>query len=132
MITDEQIKAIHRNIIAGTTVQNATKELGISRAFYYQKIKELGLSTKREIHKKNRPKNVKIISDMHDLALLLNTDFNTVHKYVNTKKSVNANIKRMSYLKINSPLKFQEAVIITILNYYKINSITLIKLLQNL
>jgi len=130
MITDDEIIKLHNSILKGEKVQIATDKLGISRAFYYQKIKELGLSTKREIHKKNRPKNVKLISDMHDLALLLNTDFNTVHKYVNTKKSVNANIKRMSYLKINSPLKFQEAVIITILNYYKIDTIELIKLFK--
>jgi len=68
---------------------------------------------------------------MHDLATLLNTDFNTIHKFVNGDNSIEANIKRMNYLKNHSPLKFQEAVQITILNFYKMDALKLIKILKN-
>ena len=69
---------------------------------------------------------------MHDLATLLNTDFDTIHKYVNKEKSIVSNIKRMNYLKNNSPVKFQEAVIITIINFYNYNAVSLGKLLEKI
>jgi len=131
MITNDEIEALHKSILAGEKVKIATEKLGISRAFYYQKIKELGLSTKRETEEKDRTKKIKSITDMHDLATILNTDFNTIHKFVNSVNSIEANIKRMNYLKNHSPLKFQEAVIITILNFYKMDALKLIKILKN-
>ena len=131
MITNGEIEALHKSILAGEKVKIATEKLGISRAFYYQKIKELGLSTKRETEEKDRTKKIKSITDMHDLATILNTDFNTIHKFVNSENSIEANIKRMNYLKNHSPLKFQEAVKITILNFYKMDALKLIKILKN-
>lgn len=131
MIKDSDIIEMHNRILEGKKVNEETKKLGISRAFYYQKIKELGLSTKRELEAKNRNKDIKKINDMHDLAMLLNVDFETVHKYVNSEKSVKANINRMNYLKIHSPIKFQEAVKITILNFYKLDAVKLVKKLKN-
>jgi len=132
MITNDEIKALHKSILAGEKVKIATEKLGISRAFYYQKIKELGLSTKRERDKAKRYEDIRLITDMHDLATLLNTDFNTIHKSVNIENSIEANIKRMNYLKNHSPLKFQEAVSITILNFYKMDALMLIKTLKNM
>jgi len=131
MITNDDIIKLHEDILQGEKVLIATQKLGISKAFYYQKIKELGLSTKREIEKKDRSKQIKSIADMHDLATLLNSDFETVHKYVNTKKSTVNNIKRMNYLKLHSPIKFQEAIITTIVNFYKLDAIKLIEKLKN-
>lgn len=131
MITDSQIKEMHQRILQGNKVKEETEKLGISRAFYYQKIKELGLSTKRELEEKRRKQDIKSIKDMHDLATLLNTDFETIHKYVNSKSSIQANIKRMNYLKLHSPKKFDEAIKITILNFYKLDAIKLIKTLKN-
>jgi len=131
MITNDDIIKIHEDILQGEKVLTATQKLGISKAFYYQKIKELGLSTKREIEKKDRSKQIKSIADMHDLATLLNSDFETVHNYVNTKKSTVSNIKRMNYLKLHSPIKFQEAIITTIVNFYKLDAIKLIEKLNN-
>ena len=132
MITDDEIIEIHNRILKGEKVLPATKKLGISRAFYYQKIKELGLSTKRELEAQKSSKDIKSIKNMHDLATLLNTDFKTIHKHVNSKSSVQANIKIMNYLKIHSPIKFQEAVKITILNFYKTDALKLIKTLKNM
>ena len=132
MITNDEIKALHKSIVEGEKVQIATEKLGISRTFYYQKIKELGLSTMRERNKKKRYEDIRLITDMHDLASILNTDFTTIHKFVNIEKSIEANIKRMNYLKNHSPLKFKEAVKITILNFYKIDSLKLIKTLKNM
>ena len=130
MITNEQIIKANKEILAGKKVADVTKEMGISRQFYYQKIKELGLSTKKDFTENKENKEITKIEDMHDLATLLNTDFNTIHEYVNKEKSIISNIKRMSYLKNNSPIKFQEAVIITIINYYKYNAVALGKLLE--
>jgi len=132
MITDSEIIEMHNRILKGEKVLAATKKLGISRAFYYQKIKELGLCTKRELEEQKRSKDIKSIKDMHDLATLLNTDFETIHKHVNSKSPVQTNIKRMNYLKIHSPIKFQEAVKITILNFYKMDALKLIKTLKNM
>jgi len=131
MIKDSDIKEAHDRILKGNKVNDEIKKLGISRAYYYQKIKEFGLSTKREIEAKNREKNITKINDMHDLATLLNVDFETVHKYVNSEKSIKANINRMNYLKLHSPIKFQEAIKITILNFYKIDAVKLANILKN-
>lgn len=131
MRIEDKIKAIHKEILEGKTVSKACKEIEISPAYYYQKLKELGLDTKKKKEEKQRSKKINTIKDMHDLAHLLNTDFDTIHKYVNSKNSIEQNIKRMNYLKLHSPIKFQEAINITILNFYKINPIELIKILNN-
>ncbi len=131
MIKDAKIIEIHNSILGGNTVINATREAGISLPSYYQKIKKLGLETKKEIIKKKRKKEgAQSIKDMHDLAELLSLNFQEVHKYVNLKKSTFDNINRMKYLKNNSPVKFKEAILITILNYYKINDIKLFEILS--
>jgi len=130
MITDEQIIQANKEILKGKKVSDVTKKMGISRQFYYQKIKELGLCTRRENTKNKENKEITKIESMHDLAGLLNTDFDTIHKYVNKEKTITSNIKRMSYLKNNSPVKFQEAVIITIINYYKYDAVSLGRLLE--
>jgi hypothetical protein len=132
MTNNEKIKAIHKEILEGKTVSKACKEIGISPAYYYQKLKEIGLNTKKKEQEKQRTKPIKSINDMHDLAQILNTDFNTIHKHVNTKNSIEKNIKRMNYLKLHSPIKFQEAVKITILNFYKMDALKLIKTLNNM
>ncbi|MDL1957636.1 MAG: hypothetical protein LWW95_11430 [Candidatus Desulfofervidus auxilii] len=132
MITDDEIKEIHTKILQGESVKSATKTLDISVAYYYQRIKKLGLSTKRKSLEKKRNSGVKKIKDMHDLAYLLNTDFKELHKYLDTESSVEKNIKKMNYLKNHSPKKFQEAVQIIILNFYKLDAIKLIKTLKNM
>ena len=132
MITDDEIKDIHNKILQGESVKSATKTLDISVAYYYQRIKKLGLNTKRKSLEKKRSSGVKKITDMHDLAYLLNTDFKELHKYLDTESSVEQNIKKMNYLKNHSPKKFQEAVQIIILNFYKLDAIKLIKTLKNM
>jgi len=131
MITDEEIRATHKQIIQGKKVKDAVEELGVSRAYYYLKIKELGLSTKRENEASTRAKkHVTKIKDMHDLAQVLNLSYKEVFKYVDTNKDLETNVKRMQYLKDKSPLKYIEAINTTILNYYKIYGIKLIELLN--
>jgi len=132
-ISDADIKNINARILSGERVTDVTSELGISRQFYYEKAKSLDLLNKKDVLVERKKKDINEldeIKDMHDLANILDLSFEAVHKYVNPTKTAATNIKRMNYLKNHSPEKFNEAIIITILNYYKISPINLIKVLK--
>jgi len=119
VITDAQIKEIHKRVLRGKKVVDEVKKLGISRAFYYQKVKELKLQTKAE-YLKNKPRKAgDKVRDMYDLAKDLDIDFKEVHTYVNLNTTVENNIKRMNYLKNHDPKKFDIAVLKTKKNYVK-------------
>jgi len=130
-ITDDHIKEMWEKVSAGETVQAVTNEAKISREWYYKKCEEIGLKTQKKLQENKDKNEITEISNMHDLAILLDTDYDTVHIYSNPNKSSLANSKRMNYLKNHSPKKFQEAIMTTIINYYKLSPIDIIKMIQN-
>jgi len=129
-VSDDNIRNIHERILAGESVKKVVEEFGISRQAYHLRKDELGLETKRN-NIENIIKNINKISNMHELAALLDITFNELHKELNPNKGVETNIKRMNYLKNKSPDKFQEAIINLIVNHYKITAIELIEILKN-
>jgi hypothetical protein len=129
-VSDDNIRNIHERILAGESVKKVVEEFGISRQSYHLRKDELGLEIKRN-NIENIIKNINKISDMHELAALLDITFNELHKELNPNKGVETNIKRMNYLKNKSPDKFQEAIINLIVNHYKITAIELIEILKN-
>jgi len=129
-VSDDNIRNIHERILAGESVKKVVEEFGISRQAYHLRKDELGLEIKRN-NIENIIKNINKISDMHELAALLDITFNELHKELNPNKGVETNIKRMNYLKNKSPVKFQEAIINLIVNHYKITAIELIEILKN-
>ena len=130
-ITDDYIKEMWEKVSEGETVQAVTDEAKISREWYYKKCEELGLKTQTKLREDKDKNEITEISNMHDLAKILGTDYDTVHIYSNLDKSSKSNSKRMNYLKNHSPKKFQEAVMTTVINYYKLSPIDIIKLIKD-
>ncbi len=130
-ITDDYIKEMWKKVSAGETIQAVTNEAKISREWYYKKCEELGLKTQTKLRDDKNKNEITEISDMHDLAKFLGTDYETVHIYCNLEKTPLSNSKRMNYLKNHSPKKFQEAVITTVINYYKLSPMDIIKLVKD-
>jgi len=129
-ITNNQIIEIWEKVNNGSTVKEETNKYGISREWYYQKIKELNMKNKKEQQDSINTDELLEITNIDELSKLLDTDNNTIYKYSNLDKPLEANRKRMSYLKNKSPEKFQEAILITIINFYNVSPIQLIKLLK--
>jgi len=130
-LTNEEIKTMHNRINKGEKVKNICQEFGISTQAFYLRKKELNLLNKRDIKLPKDTKNMKI-NDMYTLAELINTDFDTIHKYVNLKKDLIANKKKMNYLKNNNIESFDDFNKLTVLNYYNISTAELIRIMQEL
>jgi hypothetical protein len=129
-VNDDDIQNIWERVKKGERVTDILKEYDISRELYYKKCDYLGLKTLREWKLSREIDEVTKVEDFHDLAAILGIEYKELHKYVNLDKSIEANIKQMSYLKNNNPKKYQEAILGTIINYYKLSPINLIQLIN--
>ena len=133
-VSDEEIKEIHNRILGGESVASVTKEYKISRNSYYERIKVLGLDTKKKIAAKTLKKDLsefESISSNEELAAALDISTEDVIKLSNPQKGLETNRKRMSYLKNKSPEGLQEAFIQVVLNKYNLSIIDLIKLVKD-
>jgi len=130
-VTDKQIKKMQERISNGESTSVVTEEFNISRQGYHQRLKKLSIPStpKKNIDKLQviDTKKLTKISNMHDLAAMLNLSFDEVHSINKNKKGTIANIKRLNHLKNNSPDKFQNEIKIIILKHFNIDSIELIK-----
>ncbi|CAA6799758.1 MAG: Unknown protein [uncultured Sulfurovum sp.] len=129
-VNENDIQNIWERVKKGERVKDVLAEYDISRELYYRKCDYLGLKTSREWKLSREISEITKVEDFHDLAAILSIDYKELHKYVNLDKSIEANIKQMSYLKNNNPKKYQEAILGTIINYYELSPITLIQLIN--
>lgn len=134
LVTDDEIKEIHKRISKGESITKLSKEYGISRQAYHQRLKKLGITA---LPKKREDRIALIdiesldnISDMYDLAALLGLTFDEVLTLADESKPMKTNEKRMSYLKNHSHIKFKEAIYMIILKHFKISPIELIEVLK--
>ena len=129
-VNESDIQNIWERVKDGERVKDVLAEYNISRELYYRKCDYLGLKTSREWKLAREIDEVTKVEDFHDLATILSIDYKKLHKYVNLDKSIEANIKQMSYLKNNNSKKYKEALLSTIINYYEISPINLIQLIN--
>ena len=129
-VNEDDIRAIWQRVKDGESVKKLLLEYDISRELYYKKCDYLGLKTLREWKLSREIDEVTKIEDFHDLAAVLGIEYKELHKYVNLNKSIDANIKQMSYLKNNNPKKYEEAILGTIINFYELSPINLIQLIN--
>ena len=132
--SDTDIFNMYQRIKNGEKQIDVLKEVGISRQAYHNRIKRLGLkSSPKEVENKIEAidnTTLTKITTINELASLLNLSHDQVYTLINPNKSVDTNVKRLSYLKNNSPEKFQEAIITMIVKHFKLTPIALIKALQ--
>lgn len=129
-VNESDIQNIWERVKKGERVKDVLVEYDISRELYYRKCDYLGLKTSREWKLSREIDEITKVEDFHDLAAILSIDYKELHKYVNLDKSIEANIKQMSYLKNNNPKKYKEALLSTIINYFEISPINLIQLIN--
>lgn len=136
IVSDDQIREMHKRIMEGETVKSVISEFGISRQAFYDRINKLGLEYKAK-KRVDKLKNIKIddiveITNMYQLAALLNLSYEDVHMLVDPDKSLSTNVSRMSYLRHNSPEKFQEVIVNLIVKHFKLTPLELIRVLKNI
>ena len=134
LVTDIQIKEMHKRIESGEETNSIVKEFGISRQAYNLRLKKLNIDAKPKTRTKKIEaidvNKIKNISDMYELAALLNLSWDEVHNISKNKKGTEAESKRLNYLKNNHQEKFQDEVFLIIIKYFKISPLSLIKLLK--
>lgn len=134
LVTDEQIKEMHKRIEKGEDTDSIVKEFGISRQAYSLRLKKLNMVAKPKTRtKKIESINIdklKDISDIYELAALLNLSFDEVHNISKNPKGTESESKRLNYLKNHNPEKFKDEVCLLIIKYFKISPLSLFKLLN--
>lgn len=131
LVSDEDIITIHTRIENGEKTHKVTEEYGISRQAYHLRLKQLSMQSKPkkrdDIIACVDTSKIERISNLYDLAALLQLSFDEVLYLVNTEKSKKANLKRMEYLAKQSPEKFKDELSLMVLRYFQLDPYALIK-----